>query len=94
MKANNVVWHKRCQNMIGNQKVDRATADTLLKTSLDLFDEFSDIYCDAKDTEEINQIFSTIIAKLRCLMSDRAANTKLFNKKRSIKKISLALTQL
>ena len=65
---------------VGFSEVADDRADTLLEKSLDIFDELSDVYCQTEKGSDKNEIFQCILSKLMSLMSDRAANMKLFNK--------------
>ena len=60
-------------------------ADTLLEKSLELFDELSDVYCQTEEADP-DETLKMILSKLKSLMSDRAANMKLFNKMLEYKK--------
>ena len=66
---------------IGFTEVPDDKADTLLKKSLDLIDELCEIYCEAQEKSQKDEVFKEILSKMMCLMSDRAANMKLYNKK-------------
>ena len=65
---------------VGFSEVADDRADTLLEKSLDIFDELSDVYCQAEKGSDKSEIFQCILSKLMSLMSDRAANMRLFNK--------------
>ena len=66
---------------IGFTEVPDDKADTLLKKSLDLIDELCEIYREAQEKAQKDEVFKEILSKMMCLMSDRAANIKLYNKK-------------
>lgn len=66
---------------IGFSEVPDDKAETLLDKSINLIDELSDIYCTVEDRAEKGHVFAEILRKMKCMMSDRAANMKLFNKK-------------
>ena len=66
---------------IGFTEVPDDKSNTLLEKSIDLLDELSDVHCQANEGTDKNDVFKTILVKMKSLMSDRAANMKLFNQK-------------
>ena len=66
---------------VGFSEVPDDKSDTLLEKSLDLFEEIADVYCQAEEETERNKTYTEILLKMKALMSDRAANMKLFNNK-------------
>ncbi|GFS06377.1 hypothetical protein ElyMa_002964100 [Elysia marginata] len=79
---------------VGFSEVADDKADALLEKTLDIFEELTDVYCQADKTVERKTVFTEVLTKLKALMSDRAANMKLFNRKMlDYKKIFLEMTQ-
>ena len=66
---------------LGFTEVASDNAETLLEKTVQLFQELSKVYCEVATEAEMQTVYREIISKLKCLMSDRAAVMKLFNKK-------------
>ena len=64
---------------LGFIEVVSDNADTLLEKTVELFKELSEVY--SEDVEEREKVFKEILCKMKCVMSDRAAVMKLFDRK-------------
>ena len=64
---------------LGFTEVVSDNADTLLEKTVELFKELSEVY--SEDVEEREKVFKEILCRMKCIMSDRAAVMKLFDRK-------------
>ena len=66
---------------LGFTEIASENADTLLDVSISLLKDLCETYCSVDDTLVLDSLFREMLVKLKCLMSDRAAVMKLFDKK-------------
>ena len=66
---------------LGFTEVSSDNAQNLLEKTVELLQELTTIYYEKEEAAERDAIFKEILSKMKCLMSDRAAVMKLFNKK-------------
>ncbi|GFR79596.1 hypothetical protein ElyMa_004024700 [Elysia marginata] len=75
-----IILADKTQLSIGFTEIATDDAKTLLEQTLEMLDELSSIYCQTEKALK-DDVFKELITKMKCLMSDRAAVNKLFNKK-------------
>ncbi|GFR74623.1 hypothetical protein ElyMa_003897600 [Elysia marginata] len=66
---------------LGFQEVATENAETLLEKTIECIEELTEIHCDGEADRDRKVIFKEVVSKMKCLMSNRAAFMKLFDKK-------------